>query len=281
MIDLHMHSTCSDGTFSPSELVRQVKAAGVTHMALTDHDTVAGLAEAREEAARQGVAFLGGLEISAELQPGTMHILGYGFDEGSAHLLERLEYVRRARRERNPKIIANLNGLGFEIRLEEVAAKAGGEVLGRPHFAQVMLDKGYVESTQEAFDKYLAKGKPAYMDKERLSPGESVSVIRSAGGVAVLAHPLQLKARSDEELEALIGGLVNAGLQGMECYYRNHTPEVTRNFLLLAKRFGLIPTGGSDFHGASRPHIHLGTGEGNLKVPMECWDSLVSRIVGK
>ena len=281
MIDLHMHSTCSDGTFSPSELVRQVKAAGVTHMALTDHDTVAGLAEAREEAAGQGVAFLGGLEISAELQPGTMHILGYGFDEGSAHLLERLEYVRRARRERNPKIIANLNGLGFEIRLEEVAAKAGGEVLGRPHFAQVMLDKGYVESTQEAFDKYLAKGKPAYMDKERLSPGESVSVIRSAGGVAVLAHPLQLKARSDEELEALIGGLVDAGLQGMECYYRNHTPEVTRNFLLLAKRFGLIPTGGSDFHGASRPHIHLGTGEGNLKVPMECWDSLVSRIVGK
>ena len=281
MIDLHMHSTCSDGTFGPSELVRQVKAAGVTHMALTDHDTVAGLAEAREEAARQGVAFLGGLEISAELQPGTMHILGYGFDEGSAHLLERLEYVRRARRERNPKIIANLNGLGFEIRLEEVAAKAGGEVLGRPHFAQVMLDKGYVESTQEAFDKYLAKGKPAYMDKERLSPGESVNVIRSAGGVAVLAHPLQLKARSDEELEALIGGLVDAGLQGMECYYRNHTPEVTRNFLLLAKRFGLIPTGGSDFHGASRPHIHLGTGEGNLKVPMECWDSLVSRIVGK
>ena len=281
MIDLHMHSTCSDGTFSPSEVVRQVKAAGVTHMALTDHDTVAGLAEAREEAAGQGVAFLGGLEISAELQPGTMHILGYGFDEGSAHLLERLEYVRRARRERNPKIIANLNGLGFEIRLEEVAAKAGGEVLGRPHFAQVMLDKGYVESTQEAFDKYLAKGKPAYMDKERLSPGESVNVIRSAGGVAVLAHPLQLKARSDEEFEALIGGLVDAGLQGMECYYRNHTPEVTRNFLLLAKRFGLIPTGGSDFHGASRPHIHLGTGEGNLKVPMECWDSLVSRIVGK
>src|SRR5512135_3911218 len=138
MIDLHMHSTCSDGTFSPSALVRQVKTAGVTHMALTDHDTVAGLAEAREEAARQGVAFLGGLEISAELQPGTMHILGYGFDEGSARLQERLEHVRRARRERNPKIIAKLNALGFEIRMEEVAAKAGGEVLGRPHFAQVL-----------------------------------------------------------------------------------------------------------------------------------------------
>ena len=245
MIDLHMHSTCSDGTFSPAGLVREVKAAGVTHMALTDHDTVAGLAEAREEAARQGVAFLGGLEISAELQPGTMHILGYGFDESSAHLQERLEHVRRARRERNPKIIAKLNALGFEIRMEEVAAKAGGEVLGRPHFAQVLLDKGYVESTQEAFDKYLAKGKPAYMDKERLSPRESVSVIRAAGGVAVLAHPLQLKARNDEELEAIVKGLADAGLQGMECYYRNHTPEVTQKLLLLAKRFGLVATGGS------------------------------------
>ena len=275
MIDLHMHSTCSDGTFSPTALVREVKAAGVSHMALTDHDTVVGLAEAREEAARQGVAFLGGLEISAELQPGTMHILGYGFDEGSAHLRERLEYVQRARRERNPKIIANLEGLGFEIRLEEVAARAGGEVLGRPHFAQVMLDKGYVESTQEAFDKYLAKGKPAYMDKERLSPGESVSVIRSAGGVAVLAHPLQLKAGRGGDLEAIVRRLMDLGLEGLECFYRNHSKEDTQACLGLTLKHGLIATGGSDFHGANRPGIRLGTGEGNLHVPIECWDRLV------
>jgi predicted metal-dependent phosphoesterase TrpH len=209
-----------------------------------------------------------------------MHILGYGFDEASGSLLEKLEYVQRARRERNPKIIANLNGLGFEIRIEEVAAKAGGQVLGRPHFAQVMLEKGYVETTQEAFDKYLAKGKPAYMDKERLSPRESVSVIRAAGGVAVLAHPLQLKAKSDEELEAIVGGLVDAGLQGMECYYRNHTEEDTRRFLALAGKYGLIATGGSDFHGTNRPHIQLGTGEGNLKVPQECWDGLRGKIAG-
>jgi 3',5'-nucleoside bisphosphate phosphatase len=280
MIDLHMHSTCSDGTYSPSELVQRAKAAGLTRMALTDHDTVAGLSEARAEAERQGIAFLGGLEISAELQPGTMHILGYGFDEGSSDLRGRLEHVQEARRERNPKIVERLVGLGFDLTMEEVAGKAGGTVVGRPHFAQVMVEKGYAQNTQEVFDKYLAKGKPAYLDKERLSPEESVAAIRAAGGVAVLAHPLQLKAKDESELESIIERLASAGLQGMECYYRNHTEEDTRKFLALAKRYGLVATGGSDFHGTNRPHISLGTGEGNLKVPEECWDDLMTRLLG-
>jgi 3',5'-nucleoside bisphosphate phosphatase len=280
MIDLHMHSTCSDGTYSPSELVQRAKAAGVTRMALTDHDTVAGLSEARSEAERQGIAFIGGLEISAELQPGTMHILGYGFDEASPDLLDKLEYVQRARRERNPKIVEKLRVLGLELTMEEVAAKAGGTVVGRPHFAQVMVEKGYAQSTQEVFDKYLAKGKPAYLDKVRLSPEESVAAIRAAGGVAVLAHPLQLKAKDDADLDAMVERLARAGLQGMECYYRNHTEEDTRRFLALAERHGLFATGGSDFHGTNRPHISLGTGEGNLKVPEECWDALMTRLLG-
>ena len=278
MIDLHMHSTGSDGTYAPAELVRQAKAAGLTHMALTDHDTVAGLAEAREEAGRQGISFLGGLEISAELQPGTMHILGYGFDESSPALLDRLEYVQRARRERNPGIVQKLNDLGFALTLEEVAAKAGGTVVGRPHFAQVMVEKGYVASTQEAFDKYLAKGKPAYLDKVRLSPEESVAAIRGAGGVAVLAHPLQLKATDEAHLETMVERLACAGLQGMECYYRNHTEEDTARFLRLAEAYGLFATGGSDFHGTNRPRIQLGTGEGNLRVPRACWDSLMKAL---
>jgi 3',5'-nucleoside bisphosphate phosphatase len=280
MIDLHMHSTCSDGTYSPSELVQRARSAGVTRMALTDHDTVAGLSEARAEAERQGIAFIGGLEISAELQPGTMHILGYGFDEASPDLLDKLEYVQRARRERNPKIVEKLRGLGFELTMEEVAAKAGGTVVGRPHFAQVMVEKGYAKDTQEVFDKYLAKGKPAYLDKVRLSPEESVAAVRAAGGVAVLAHPLQLRAKDDTELDAMVQSLACAGLQGMECYYRNHTEEDTRKFLALAKKYGLFATGGSDFHGTNRPHISLGTGEGNLRVPQACWDDLLSRLPG-
>lgn len=278
MIDLHTHSTCSDGTLGPAELVRAAKAAGLTHMALTDHDTVSGLAPASEEAERLGLRFLGGLEISAEFQPGTMHILGYGFDSTSPALLEELEFVQRARRERNPKIVANLKGLGFDLTLDEVTAKAGGTVVGRPHFAAVMVEKGQVASTQEAFDKFLAKGKPGYENKVRLSPEESIAAIRSAGGIAVLAHPLQLKAENDRELESIVKRLADMGLEGLECHYRNHTGEDTAKLLSLARALGLIPTGGSDFHGANRPHIQLGTGEGNLRVPQACWDSLVEAI---
>lgn len=278
MIDLHTHSTCSDGTFAPAQLVREAKAAGLTHLSLTDHDTADGVAEARAEAAAQGIGFIGGLEISAEFQPGTMHILGYGFREGDGVLEERLRYVRRCREERNPKIVQNLRGMGFELTLEEVAAMAGGTVVGRPHFAQVMLAKGFVSSLQEAFDKYLAKGRPAYVNKVRLGPEESIAAIRGAGGVAVLAHPLQLKLGRDGELESQVKRLAGLGLEGMECFYRNHSPEDTASLLALAKKLGLVATGGSDFHGANRPHIRLGVGEGNLKVPPECWASLVQAL---
>jgi len=274
MIDLHTHSTCSDGTFSPVDLVREAKRAGLTHLSLTDHDTIDGVAEARTEAEIQGLSFIGGLEISAEYQPGTLHVLGYGFDEVDAALSERLEYVRRCRAERNPKIAKNLRAMGMDVDMEEVKAASGHGLVGRPHFAKVLFDKGYVASLQEAFDKYLAKGRPAYVNKVRLSPEESLSVIRKASGVAVLAHPLQLKAGRNGELGAVVKWLVDLGLQGMECFYRNHSAEDTEALLALARKHGLIPTGGSDFHGANRPGIRLGTGEGNLDVPLECWDRL-------
>ena len=276
MVDLHTHSSCSDGTFGPAELVREAEASGVTHFALTDHDTVDGVAPARAEAEARGVAFIGGLEISAEYQPGTMHILGYGFDEADASLAERLDYVRRCRAERNPRIAENLRRLGMEVTMDEVAAASGHGVVGRPHFAKVLLGKGYVSSLQEAFDRYLAKSRPAYVDKARLSPEESIASIRKAGGVAVLAHPLQLKAGRDGALEAIVLRLMELGLQGLECFYRNHSKEDTQACLGIAKRHGLIATGGSDFHGSNRPSIRLGMGEGDLRVPIECWDRLVS-----
>ncbi|MGC8763883.1 MAG: PHP domain-containing protein [Acidobacteriota bacterium] len=277
MIDLHTHSTCSDGTFSPEELVRQAKAAGVTHLALTDHDTVEGVGAAARAAAEEGLAFLPGIEISAEFQPGTLHILGYGLDSLNGRLRGRLEEVQRWRRERNPKIVERLNELGMEVTLEEVAARAGGDLVGRPHFAQTLLDKGYVKSRQEAFDRFLAKGRPAYVDKLRLSPRESIALIREAGGIAVLAHPLQLKIEDPQALDAFVGELSGLGLQGLECYYRNHTEEDEKRFLALARKYGLLVTGGSDFHGQNRPRIRLGTGEGNLNVPWECWEALVAK----
>jgi hypothetical protein len=280
MIDLHMHSTCSDGTFRPADLVRRVREAGVTHMALTDHDTVEGLAEAAEAARTEGVRFLGGLEISAEFGPGTLHILGYGFDPADPRLLSRLTFVQKCRADRNPVIVERLNALGLEVTLEEIARRAGGDLVGRPHFAQTLLDKGYVQSRQEAFDRYLAKGQPAYADKVRLSPAESIEIIRGAGGVAVLAHPLQLKIEDHDALDAFVRDLKDLGLQGMECYYRNHTEEDEARFTALARKHSLLPTGGSDFHGANRPRIHLGVGEGRLKVPPECWEGLVGKGLG-
>ena len=274
MIDLHTHSTASDGTLRPSVLVAEAVRSGLTHLALTDHDGIVGLAEARAEAQKTNIAFLGGVEISAEYQPGTMHILGYGFREGDPALNAKLEDLRRARDERNPKIVRKLGEIGVEVTMEEVAAAAGGKVVGRPHFARVLVDKNYVNTAQEAFDRYLAKGKPAYVDKVRLSPKESLSVIRDAGGVAVLAHPNQLKPRGDAELDAVVKGLADAGLQGIECFYRDHAGEDEAKFLALADKYGLVPTGGSDFHGANRPDIRLGVGEGRMRVPIWCWERL-------
>jgi len=265
---------------SPRELVIKAKAAGVTHMALTDHDTIDGLGEARSEAERIGIAFIGGLEISAEYQPGTMHILGYGFNERDERLLERIEYVQDARERRNPEIVSELNRLGMGITLEEIVAESGGGLVGRPHIAAVLMKKGYVSSRQEAFDLYLARGMPAYRDKVRLSPAESIELIRNAGGVPVLAHPLQLKAKDAETLDATIHELADLGLRGIECYYRNHTGQDEKRFLSLANRYNLIATGGSDFHGSNRPEIHLGIGEGGLKVPVECWEALQKSIEG-
>lgn len=277
MIDLHTHSTCSDGTFSPEGLVHEAVACGITHLSLTDHDSFDGVAPAREAAQQAGIAFLAGLEISAEFQPGTMHILGYGFDETHPLLREKVAFVQQARKDRNPVIVKKLNGLGIDITMEEIAAEAGGDIVGRPHFAKVMLRKGYVKDNQEAFDKYLAKGMPAYMDKVRLGPEESIDCIAQAGGIPVLAHPYQLKV-SEEEMEKVIGRLAGAGLRGLECYYKDHDDAKVATLLGLARRFNLLATGGSDFHGTNRPKVRLGIGEGNLKVPLECWQGLEAAV---
>ncbi|HNQ77876.1 MAG TPA: PHP domain-containing protein [Acidobacteriota bacterium] len=280
MIDLHTHSTASDGSLSPSELVDHALSKGITRLALTDHDTMDGLEEAMGRAAQRELGFIPGVEISAEFREKTMHILGFGIDPGNGFLNEKLKILRLSRSDRNPKIIERLNGNGFALTMEEVSAVSGGKVIGRPHMARVLFEKGYVSSVQEAFDLYLAKGKPCYVDKFRFEPSEAVSVIIRSGGMPVLAHPLSLGMGFDE-LESVVADLRGDGLEGMECFYRNHTEEDERALLAIAGKLGLVVTGGSDFHGANRPNIEIGTGEGRLNVPSWVWDKFSERLEEK
>ncbi|MGH9823805.1 MAG: PHP domain-containing protein, partial [Blastocatellia bacterium] len=266
LIDLHLHTLCSDGSASPSEVVASAARNSARAIAITDHDNLAGLAEAREAALRAGIELINGVEISADYQPGTMHILGYYISEFSPKLSGALADMRRAREERNPEIAKRLQTLGFDVTMTEVAQLAGSEVVGRPHFAKLMLNKGYVSSIKEAFDRYLAKGGAAYVEKRRLAPRASIDLIHSAGGAAVLAHPYQMKL-SWEETEAKVKELAEYGLDGIEAIYSRHSPDDRSRYARLADRLGLVVTGGSDYHGTYKPDIEVVTGTGDLEVP--------------
>lgn len=277
-IDLHTHTTASDGTLSPTELVRLARGAGLAAVAVTDHDTVDGLGEALEAGRALGLEVVPGIEISAEFQPGTMHMLGYFIQPDRPVFAEKLRVLQEARRDRNPIIAEKLNALGLAVTMDEVRAAAGGEQVGRPNFARVLLDKGYVSSMGEAFDRYLTKGGPAYVDKFRLSPADSVELIHQAGGLAVLAHPFTL-GLGEQVLETFVADLAACGLDGLEVYYPEHDPDQTRACLELAARHGLAVTGGSDFHGDNKPEVALGSGfQENLAVPAELLEALRRRL---
>ncbi len=280
-IDLHSHSTASDGSLPPAEVAALAKDAGLRAWALTDHDNVDGQAEAAAAAARLGVEYVPGLEISAEFpRPGSMHILGYYIDHTDPEFLTMLEELKQNRRNRNPRIVARLQELGLDITMEEVQAKAGGPgaQVGRPHFAAALIEKGHAATTQEAFDMYLARGRPGYAEKRRLTPRESIELIHRAGGLAVLAHPFTL-GRDEVELRRLIRQMRGWGLDGLEVHYPRHTPEQTALYLALADEFELAITGGSDFHGAAKPDIRLGSGyNNNLSLDYGLVEGLKARL---
>lgn len=268
LIDLHAHTTASDGSLSPEGLVDLAKSSGLKAVAITDHDTLAGVEPALIHGRDIGVEVVPGVEISAEFKPGTMHILGYDVDPTNVDLWTKLEALQVSRLTRNPKIIAKLQALGFSITMDRIQSVAGGGQIGRPHFAKVMMDLGYVSSISQAFDLYLSKGAPAYVDKFRFTPEQAVVIIRKAGGLPVLAHPFTLHLDTDA-LETLLADLARAGLAGLEVYYSEHSPEMTRDYLAMAQRIGLAITGGSDFHGANKDGITLGRGLGNLAIPYQ------------
>jgi 3',5'-nucleoside bisphosphate phosphatase len=280
LIDLHTHSTASDGSFAPKDLIDHAIQRGVMHLALTDHDTVDGIPEALESSKDKIIDFLAGVEVSAEFQDKTMHILGFGLDHTSSKLNDKLKVLRQSRADRNPKIIKKLSDAGFDISIEDAVEISGGKVVGRPHMARVLFEKGYVSSVQEAFDLYLAKGKPCYVDKFRFNPAEAISMIIEGGGLPALAHPLSLEL-DYEELGTVVKMLKDSGLEGMECFYRNHTVEQENSLLRIAEEFGLTVTGGSDFHGSNRPAIQVGTGEGQMRVPAWVWKKLSKKLAEK
>lgn len=268
-IDLHTHTTASDGTLTPAALVGRARERGLRAVAITDHDTVEGLPEALAEGEKTGFEVVPGVEISVDYNNGEMHILGYYINHTSEPLLASLAQLQEYRRERNPRMILKLREQGMDISIEEVEQAAGGSVVGRPHFAAVMVKKGYVADTREAFDKYLGAGQAAYVKKEKLTPEEGIRLIQAAGGVPVLAHPKYLKDHNADRLSALLEKLKSVGLKGIEAYYTTHTSAETDLYLELARRHELLVTGGSDFHGANKPEIELGIGEGNLQIPYE------------
>lgn len=272
-IDLHLHTTHSDGSLRPSEVLALAKQANVTALAITDHDITTGLPEALANGAELGIEVIPGVEISSFDGKSELHILGYFIEWQDDTFNRRLAQLRASRHRRNPLIIDRLRTAGLDVTYEEVQALAGTESVGRPHIAQLLMNKRYVTSAKEAFDRYLAEGKPAYVARELPTPAEAIGWITAAKGVAVLAHPTWVK-ESSERLPTLLNGLKESGLGGIEVHYSTHSKRETDRYLELARRLDLLVTGGSDFHGLTKPGIAVGTGLGGLKVSPRLLDPL-------
>ena len=273
--DLHVHTTTSDGSFSPTELVKKAKTEGILTIGIADHDTVGGVEEAIEAGKEFGINVIAGVEISIDFSPGTMHLCGYFIDIENEKLKQGLKFIQEGRINRNPQIIKKLNDLDMDITLEEVRKEAEGEVIGRPHISACLVKKGYVKDTKEAFKKFLAKGKPCYVERVRLKKQEAVNMIIEAGGVAVLAHPKQLKLNSKEEYKQLFTEFKEIGVLGIEAYSSHHSSEENERFKSLASELGMFVTGGSDFHGTTKPDVKLGVFGENVFIDI---DDLLKRM---
>ena len=273
LIDLHMHSTVSDGTYTPSELVKLAKEKGLSAIALTDHDTAGGVKEFLAEGEKQGIETIAGIEISSlfEGYP-EIHVLGYFIDPEKKDVMEKLNFLQDARKVRNIKLIARLKELGFEITWEELEKEANGKLIGRPHFAALMVKKGFVKDTNEAFSKYIGNDGLAFVPKEKLTTPEAVSFLFENGIVPVLAHPILIGMNTSDLIDFIIL-LKKSGLQGIEVIHSEIPEKESRKYLELAYRFNLVPTGGSDFHGENKPYVKMGVPE----VPYEFFTKLKER----
>jgi predicted metal-dependent phosphoesterase TrpH len=272
VIDLHSHTNESDGSCSPVELIEEALRVGIRVLGVTDHDTFAGYYQAAPVAHGAGLELVCGIELSTKLHGRSAHLLGYFLsDSGPApEFRDWILEMQTARRDRNVRLIARLQALGFDITLEEVQARGRG-LTARPHFAQVMLEKGYVATLQQAFDDYLDESAKGYVFRREPQFAEAVERIRNAGGIASLSHPVRVHG----DVPALMPELCDAGLNAIEVYHSDHSPQHVALYLALAKRHALLITGGSDFHGSAKPGLMLGSGRNdNLKIPPDLFDKL-------
>ena len=278
MIDLHTHSNCSDGSDPPERIPELAAAAGCSTVALTDHDRLDGIERARRRAQEVGVRVIAGCELSCATEWGSAHVLAYFIEPGPGPLPDLLTRLQEWRAERNRRLAARLQEHGLPVTLEEIEneAGAGADSVGRPHVAAVLLRKGVVENLQEAYDAWLGKGRPAYVERRRLELAEAVELVRRSGGVAALAHPLSL-GLDPPELDRAVAGMAAEGLAGVEAVYGRYDPDTRETLAALARRHHLVATGGSDFHGSYKPDLRIGVGQGDLAVADEVLDELDAR----
>lgn len=280
LVDLHVHSSASDGAYPPREVVERAAEVGLKAVALTDHDTTAGLAEALAAGPDAGIEVIPGVEISGEFEDGACHILGYFIDPDAPGLAGVLRVAREGRERRNDAILKRLNDLGFDLTMDDVTRKQTAGTLTRAHFAAAMLEKGYVRNWDEAFETYLGRGKPAFVGRKRVQPADAIAAIREAGGLAALAHPRQLN-RSIAETEEWLERFAEAGIEAVEVSSPDHTANYARHYGQMAQRLGLLAIGGTDWHGRADSDIRLGVGRGQLAVHYTAVEQMKARLAAR
>lgn len=277
LIDLHVHSNQSDGSDAPERLAELAAAAGLEAFALTDHDTLNGIAAAARRASEVGVELIPGVELSCSTSQRTVHVLGYFIDQNDEPFQQMLEDQRRLRHRRNLRLADRLHNIGLNITFEEAEAVARNDSTGRPHFAAVLVRKGYARTIDEAFATYLAEGRPAYVEHQELDARRAIEAIHAAKGVAIWAHPFRRGQERFEHIQAETEELVAAGIDGIEAWYSRYSPNLRRQLVRMARRFGIVPSGGSDYHGTYKPDLSIGTGTGDLQIAREVLDELRTR----
>ncbi len=279
-IDLHTHTTASDGTFTPTQLVEHAREKNLEAVAITDHDTTSGIDEAIAAGALLGLEVISGIELTTEWRGNDIHILGYGIDADSMILRDALLRLVAQRSVRNEAIAEKMRHNGIQIDVKSLAMRFPDAIIGRPHFARVLVEQGIAENISDAFFRFLGNGCAFYVPREHLSFQNAIGLIRASGGVAVIAHPLQYHF-SDDILDALVAEGVSCGASGIEVHYTGYTMEQQERLSDYAQRYRLISTGGSDFHGANKPDIELAVGTGALHVPKRCLHALKSLIAAR
>lgn len=279
MIDLHSHTIASDGTATPAELIALAVAKNLQALAITDHDTFDGYDEALPLAEAAGLDLVCGIEVSTRFRAKSVHLLGYFLDGNPSEAFRTwLLLLQESRLERNIEMLQKLNDMGIDINLEEVR-KIGGSITGRPHFARVLVNKGYCKTTEEAFRVYFGEGARAYVERREVDLPQAISLVRDAGGVPVLAHPIRLGKENRAEEERWITDITDAGLQGLEVFHSDHSKADVERYQSYTRKLQLVQTGGSDYHGGNKPDIYLGEGrKGNLSIPFEVLQNLRDRF---